>query len=612
MGKNSWIALALALVVLITTVPACAFGAESPGVETYSENDYGGLAPDPKRPAREPGRPAGEGDNGGIAPDPARTPDTSGRPAGEGDNGGIAPVPGQTPNTPGRPAGEGDNGGVAPDPARTPNTPGRPAGEGDNGGVAPDPAQTPDTSGRPAGEGDNGGVAPDPARTSNSSGRPAGEGDNGGVAPSQPLYKRKNIVTGKVVAGVSLSDAGHTAYAQGSGGLFPSFNPTRQVTRAEAAQMLYRLLPADVPASTKAYADVPASAWYAKAVTTLADLGVLEAQDGMLDTGRAVTRGEFIRYIACFFPLRTDGELFPDVPESDPNAPFIRSAQAYGWVQGGSDGLFHPDEIINRAAAVVLLNRCLGRTADRAYIDQNHPAFYVDVAPSSWYYYDVMEAAVPHQPAASGSGESWTSHTARTEVPKDGIQLADGWLYCYDGTRGDLVRDAVVGTHYFNINGRFTTGNNELDSWLHKIVLARTNDSQTQAQKLRALYLYTRDSFTYLRRPPYEFGVYDYMETDALRILDTGYGNCYCYASLFWYLSRWIGYDSVIYNGTVGVRRSPHSWVEINLDGKNYIFDTELEMAYRRKKRFDVNLYKFYDAGNSWNYRRPQRGGAQM
>ena len=62
----------------------------------------------------------------------------------------------------------------------------------------------------------------------------------------------------------------------------------------------------------------------------------------------------------------------------------------------------------------------------------------------------------------------------------------------------------------------------------------------------------------------------------------------------------------MIYSGTVGRNRAPHSWVEINMDGKNYIFDTELEMAYRRKKRFDINLYKFYDAGNSWNYRRPK------
>ena len=180
MGKNSWIALLLALVLLATTVPACAFGVESLSLEAYSEDDYGGLAPGPVRPPKNSGRPAGEGDNGGIAPDPVRTPSSSGQPAGEGDNGGIAPTPGQSSGTPGR---------------------------------------------------------------------PAGDGDNGGVAPSQPLSKRKNIIVGTVTAGISLSTDSHIAYAQGSGGLFPSFNPTRQVTRAEAAQMLYRLLP-ETPASS--------------------------------------------------------------------------------------------------------------------------------------------------------------------------------------------------------------------------------------------------------------------------------------------------------------------------------------------------------------------------
>ena len=374
--------------------------------------------------------------------------------------------------------------------------------------------------------------------------------------------------------------------------------------------MLYRLLPPSTPVPASAYADVPEGAFYGDAVKTLAGLGVLEAQDGLLHPGDPVTRGEFTRYIASFFPLRTDAELFPDVAEDDPNASFIRSARAYGWAQGGADGLFHPEEIINRAAAVVLLNRALGRTADRVYIDQNHPVFYVDVTPSSWYYYDVCEAAAAHQHTVSGGAEQWVSHTPRAEVPTDGFHLADGWLYYYDSARGDLVRNETVRNHTFDASGHFTTGNNELDSWLRKIVLARTDSSQTQEQKLRALFLYTRDSFTYLRRPPYEFGVYDYMETDALRILETGYGNCYCYAALLWYLTRWIGYESVIYNGTVGVRKSPHSWVEITMDGKTYIFDAELEMAYRRKKRFDVNLYKFYDAGNSWNYRRPKAGGA--
>lgn len=471
-------------------------------------------------------------------------------------------------------------------------------------------------------EDEYGGLAPPPEKSSGGkSTRPAGEDDYGGLAPeaseTTPSKRKQDstsaqaAVAGRIPAGVSLITASHPAYLLGGSGAFPSFHPTRQITRAEAAQMLYRLLPSSTPVPSASYADVPEGAFYADAVKTLAGLGVLEAQDGMLDTGRAVTRGEFTRYIASFFPLRTDAELFSDVAEDDPNAAFIRSARAYGWAQG-SGGLYHPDEIITRATAVVLLNRALGRTADRAYIDSHHPVFFADVAPASSYYYDVCEAAVPHQHTLSSGTEQWTSHTPAAQVPADGFHLVDGWLYYYDSARGDLVRNDTVRNHTFDASGHFTTGNNELDSWLRKIVLARVDDSMTQEEKLRAVFLYTRDSFTYLRRAPYEFGVYDYMETDALRILTTGYGNCYCYASLLWYLTRWIGYESVIYNGTVGVRKSPHSWVEIAMNGKNYIFDAELEMAYRRKKRYDVNLYKFYDAANSWNYRRPKAGGAAI
>ena len=123
------------------------------------------------------------------------------------------------------------------------------------------------------------------------------------------------------------------------------------------------------------------------------------------------------------------------------------------------------------------------------------------------------------------------------------------------------------------------SGSDELDQLLHDIYVKETNESMTQEEKLRALYVYTRDSFSYRRRPPYEFGVLDFMQTDALNMLTTGYGNCYCYASVFWYLSRWAGYDSRIINGTVGQRRSPHSWVEITFDGTSYIFDTPPEQT---------------------------------
>ena len=60
---------------------------------------------------------------------------------------------------------------------------------------------------------------------------------------------------------------------------------------------------------------------------------------------------------------------------------------------------------------------------------------------------------------------------------------------------------------------------------------------------------------------------------------------------MFYYLSRQLGYDSTAYAGVVGSSRSPHGWVEIDFDGVTNIFDTELEMAYRKK---GVYYYDFY------------------
>ena len=209
-----------------------------------------------------------------------------------------------------------------------------------------------------------------------------------------------------------------------------------------------------------------------------------------------------------------------------------------------------------------------------------------------------------HSHTAAAGGEVWTSHTKTDIGLATGFHLIDGWLYYYDANTGSFAVNTSVGSFTFNSQGHFTSGSDELDQRLHEIVLAHTNDSMTQEQKLRALYVYTRDSFTYLRRPAYEFGATGWMQTDALNMLQTGYGNCYSYASVFWYLARWLGYDARIYSGTVGWNYAPHAWVEITMDGTSYIYDTELEMAYHRRGRYEINLYHYIDV-DGWHYVKP-------
>ena len=84
-------------------------------------------------------------------------------------------------------------------------------------------------------------------------------------------------------------------------------------------------------------------------------------------------------------------------------------------------------------------------------------------------------------------------------------------------------------------------------------------------------------------------------------MLSKGRGNCYCYASVFWYLARWIGYDAKIISGYM--YSGDHSWVEI--DG--YIYDTQLEWRYYHDWGRTQYLWHFYhliDTKNEIKYRK--------
>lgn len=400
---------------------------------------------------------------------------------------------------------------------------------------------------------------------------------------------------------IALNIEDHIAYISGSAG---KFNPTGTLSRAEAAQMLYTLLDGYCPIRMS-YTDVEDGKWYADAARTMGTLGVMRAWDPTFVPAEKITRGEFIGAVAAFFPLRNDRPQFYDVAVGHPYYDELRSARAWGWVTGYADGSCRPDQTITRAEAVSILNRALGRSADTRYLESAYPlSTFLDVPSSHWAYGDVMEASITHDYSDSWGGEVWLSHVHKPSGLAQGFYSVDGWLYYYSSREGAFVRNTTVNGFAFDGNGHYTTGNAELDAKIHSIVKAKTNDSMTQEQKLRALYLYTRDSFTYLRRAPYAFGATGWWEKDALNMLNTRYGNCYCYASVFYYCARWIGYDAKIYSGTVGRNRSPHAWVEIAFNGVNYIFDTELEMAKHKSGQSWINFYKFRDSGNAWNYRR--------
>ena len=105
--------------------------------------------------------------------------------------------------------------------------------------------------------------------------------------------------------------------------------PTREITRAEAAAIIVRLLGAPT-AEGKPYADVPADAWYAAPVYTAQALGVV-MPDERFYPDRPVSRQEFVVMTARalqtvgLLTLSETGEL-PEVEDADALAEYARSA----------------------------------------------------------------------------------------------------------------------------------------------------------------------------------------------------------------------------------------------------------------------------------------------
>ena len=210
----------------------------------------------------------------------------------------------------------------------------------------------------------------------------------------------------------------------------------------------------------------------------------------------------------------------------------------------------------------------------------------------------VLEASVPH----TAGGGSWEDVAPAYEP---GLVNLSGELFSID-KNGELMLDCDVGTLHFDDKGRYTSGNELLDGYAKDIIAGfmLENPEAGRLELLRMAYDYTRDSFTYLRRNYYAFGETGWEIDEAITMLETGRGNCYCYAAVFWALARQLGFDAEAISGTISRTSQPHAWVEIVIDGTNYYFDPETEMAYIQKRDYGYDMFMMnYYYARTWSYR---------
>ncbi|MCD7769820.1 MAG: transglutaminase-like domain-containing protein [Oscillospiraceae bacterium] len=247
-------------------------------------------------------------------------------------------------------------------------------------------------------------------------------------------------------------------------------------------------------------------------------------------------------------------------------------------------------ELLRRGEIAVILVRLAGRDKaldeDALFFTGNIPE---DMSMDSWAWTYVTDALTE----------------GAVETAEPGVHRLYGWLYAaWDD--GSIMCDMDYGVWTFGLDGRYTTGSEELDDYLAQALEeSGANDLPEREEALAAVYRYVRDNFEYLvtaeDMTSEDVGTTGWEYARALRFFQNGGGTCYGYSATFGILARLLGETAYIVAGQVNQFYGAHSWVIIPEDGIDWIYDVELEDT-RPERHGDLALFHIqnYTIYNYW------------
>ncbi len=237
------------------------------------------------------------------------------------------------------------------------------------------------------------------------------EKDDMTISRTAAERKAKTVENHRKKTPVDLNGDDHVAYVYGYED--GTVKPINNVTRAETAAMLYRLLTEsrrnDIQTEYNLFRDVSADAWYNESVSSMANgQYIMGYPDGTFGGDRSITRAEFVAMLVRFIGVEDEDCGFTDVSRNHWAYGYIATATEAGWIAGYPDGTFKPEQPITRAEAMSIINRALNRGVNE---DSELLNFKVwpDNNPYAWYYYDVIEASNEHEYTGLRPSENWTS-----------------------------------------------------------------------------------------------------------------------------------------------------------------------------------------------------------
>lgn len=229
----------------------------------------------------------------------------------------------------------------------------------------------------------------------------------------------------------------HNAYIKGYKD--GTIRPEALATRAEVATIFYRLLD-DVTRTQKwtkenDFSDVPSTAWYSSAVSTVARLRVIKGYpDGTFSPNKPVSREEFVIMLVRFFgvELSESRTPFTDVDHNSRGAAYIAAAYEKGWIKGNSDA-FRPDDAITRAEVVTMINRADGRTPHKDHLLPDMLTW-SDNQPGDWHYAAIQEASNTH------------FFTRIAEKNADGVRY-EHWIILWSNPDWKAIEKNMIAAH---------------------------------------------------------------------------------------------------------------------------------------------------------------------
>jgi arabinogalactan endo-1,4-beta-galactosidase len=146
------------------------------------------------------------------------------------------------------------------------------------------------------------------------------------------------------------------------------FEPNRKVTRAEYVSMLVKALKLEPTSDKSKFADVPADAWYAGAISAAYDAGLIQGNGAnRFDPNRSITREEIAKLAVQALTILkgaavTDSKgdsaaaAFTDTDQTSTWAkPYVQSVSDLGLMRGRESGRFVPKADVTRAEAAQII-----------------------------------------------------------------------------------------------------------------------------------------------------------------------------------------------------------------------------------------------------------------